>query len=227
MSRVDSLHLLASYLSAFAVQLYFVRGIDKLTKGRGKFDLSAIGIYTILMLAVVELPAEIAQTVLSYKLRSFLKLGETKPINTVQCAASLACDVFIAVYLCLTTLMGLDIINWMMDILIYEAINRGTLTAVASVVNMVLFLVLPDTFWFFLGLAPCSKLYMNSLFAMLNTRQRIRDNMAVDDKGWISIPMGSLLTSNIPNRTQGQASIAAIDFEAASIGKSSVIGVAV
>ncbi|KAF7331110.1 hypothetical protein MVEN_02451300 [Mycena venus] len=226
----DSLQLLAAYLSAFIVQLYFASRIHKLTKGRGKFSLSAIGIYTILMLAVVELLAGIAQTVLSYKLRSFLKLDETKPITTVQSAASLACDILITIYLCLflTSQKGeMMKTNSMMDMLIYDAINRGTLTALSSGVNMVLFLALPDTFWFFLGLAPCSKLYMNSMLATLNTRQRIRNKIAVDDKGWNSIPMGSITTSNIPKRIQGQASIAAVDFETASVGNSSVMGIAV
>lgn len=64
--------------------------------------------------------------------------------------------------------------NTMMDLLIRDAINRGALTALSSGVTMVLvshisrrrapahlvspqFLALPDTFWFFLGLAPSSK----------------------------------------------------------------------
>ncbi|KAF7335128.1 hypothetical protein MVEN_02263700 [Mycena venus] len=213
----DSLQLLAAYLSAFIVQLYFGSRIHKC-------------IYTILMLAVVELLAGIAQTVLSYKLRSFLKLDETKPITTVQSAASLACDLLITIYLCLFLISQKGEIvktNSMMDMLIYDAINRGTLTALSSGVNMVLFLALPDTFWFFLGLAPCSKLYMNSMLATLNTRQRIRNKIAVDDKGWNSSPMGSLATSNVPKRIRGQASIAAVDFETASVGKSSVMGIAV
>ncbi|KAJ7892021.1 hypothetical protein B0H13DRAFT_2340324 [Mycena leptocephala] len=119
-----------------------------------------------------------------YKLRSFLKLDETKPITTVQSAASLACDIFITIYLCLilTTQEGeMMKTNSMMDMLIYDANNHGTLTALSSGVNMVLFLALPDTFWFFLGLAPCMD--MNSMLATLNTRQRIRNKIAVDNKG--------------------------------------------
>ncbi|KAJ7880702.1 hypothetical protein B0H13DRAFT_2345500 [Mycena leptocephala] len=186
----DSLQLLAAYLSAFTVQLYFASRIHKLTKGRRKFSLSAIGIYTILILAIVQILAGIAQTVVSYQLRSYLKLGETKPITTVQSAASLACDLLITIYLYLflTILMrSNNRTNFMIDMLIYDAINRGMLTALSSGINMVLFLALPDTFWFFLGLAPSSKLYMNSFLTSLNTRQRIRDNGASHDKGWMSI----------------------------------------
>ncbi|KAJ7030476.1 hypothetical protein C8F04DRAFT_1367589 [Mycena alexandri] len=124
----DSLQLLAAYLSAFAVQIYFASRIDKLTKARGKFGLSAIGLYTIFLLAFVQIVAGITQTIRTQK-------GEIKKTN------------------------------YMVDMLIYDAINRGSLTAVSSCLTMVLFLALPDTFWFFLGLAPSSKLYMNSMLA--------------------------------------------------------------
>ncbi|KAJ6488172.1 hypothetical protein C8R47DRAFT_1215974 [Mycena vitilis] len=228
----DSLQLLAAYLSAFTVQIYFASRILKLTKGRRKFSLSAIGIYAILVLACVQILAGIAQTIRTYQLRSFLKLADTKAITTLQAAASLACDLLITTYLCLFLKSQKGEItktNSMMDMLIYDAINRGTLTAMSSGVTMVLFLALPDTFWFFLGLAPSSKLYMNSMLATLNTRQRMRDKISSNDKGWNSIPMATIATSNsnTPKKIQGQASIAAVDFRTASVGSRSVIAVAV
>ncbi|KAJ7153139.1 hypothetical protein C8R43DRAFT_1187867 [Mycena crocata] len=113
--------------------------------------------------------------------------------------------------------------NHMVDALVYDAINRGTLTAMSSFVTMVLFLVLPDTFWFFLGLAPSSKLYMNSMLATLNTRQRIRNKIDAGDKGWDSIgnsiPLSTLQIGN--NNASGQSqsipSIAAVDLETGSV----------
>ncbi|KAF7354619.1 hypothetical protein MSAN_01375300 [Mycena sanguinolenta] len=220
----DSLQLLAAYVSGFIVQIYFVSRIHKLTKGRRtKFSLSAFGIYLILLLAVVQIVAGIVQTVWSYKLRSFLKLGETKPITTLQAASSLVCDLLITLYLCLflKSQKG-DMVktNSMMDMLIHDAITRGVLTSVSSGVNMILFLALPNTFWFFLGLAPNSKFYMNSMLATLNSRQHIRDRIAANDKGWNSIQMATL-TSNTPKKIQGQASVAAVDFETASVDISS------
>ncbi|KAJ7039387.1 hypothetical protein C8F04DRAFT_1318902 [Mycena alexandri] len=223
----DSLQLLAAYLSAFAVQIYFASRIDKLTKARGKFGLSAIGLYTIFLLAFVQIVAGITQTIRTYQIRSYLKIDETKAITTLQTAASVACDLLITTYLCLFLKRQKGEIkktNSMVDMLIYDAINRGSLTAVSSCVTMVLFLALPDTFWFFLGLAP--SIYMNSMLATLNTRQRLRDKIATTDKGWNSIPMGTVATSNGPKKTQGQASIAAVDFETASVGQFSVIGIA-
>ncbi|KAF8173890.1 hypothetical protein K438DRAFT_2023406 [Mycena galopus ATCC 62051] len=192
------------------------------TKNRKRFGFSAVGIYIILLLAVVQLVAGIVQTVWSYELRSFLKIGETKAITTLQAAASLLCDLLITTFLCafLKSQKG-DIgnTNYMMDMLIHDAINRGVLTSLSSGVNMVLFLALPDTFWFFLGLAPNSKFYMNSMLATLNTRGHMREKVAANDKGWNSIQMGTLATSNGPKKIQGQTSFAAVDFETASVDK--------
>ncbi|KAJ7198855.1 hypothetical protein GGX14DRAFT_573297 [Mycena pura] len=97
----DSLQLAAAYLGAFVVQIFFATRVYKLTKGQGKFSLATIGMYAIFVLAVTSLVAGIAQTVWSYKLRSYLKLGETKAVTTVQSATSLACDLLITLFLCL------------------------------------------------------------------------------------------------------------------------------
>ncbi|KAJ7897462.1 hypothetical protein B0H13DRAFT_2337890 [Mycena leptocephala] len=195
----DLLQLLAAYLSAFVVQIYFASRIHQLTKGRGRFSLAALGIYTIYALAVVQILAGIAQTVLSYELRSFLRLDETKPVTSLQTAASLACDLLITAYLSIFLTSqkgGIVQTNSLMNMLIYDAINRGVLTALSSSVTMVLFLTLPNTFWFFLGLAPSSKLYMNSMLGSLNIRQRIRDRLASTDKGWNSIPMAPIANNS-------------------------------
>ncbi|KAF7355609.1 hypothetical protein MSAN_01478200 [Mycena sanguinolenta] len=215
----DSLQLLAAYVSAFVVQLYFMSRIHKLTKGRSKFSLSAFGIYIILLLAVVQMVAGIIQTVRSYELRSYLKLGETKPITTLQAASSLACDLLITLYLYLflkSQKGDMMKTNSLMDMLIYDAINRGVLTSLSSALNMILFLAFPNAFWFFFGLAPNSKFYMNSMLATLNSRQRIRDKIGGNGKGWNSTPMATL-ASNTPKKIQGQASFAAVDFEMASV----------
>ncbi|KAJ7790288.1 hypothetical protein B0H14DRAFT_3501800 [Mycena olivaceomarginata] len=235
----DSLQLLAAYLSAFVVQIYFASRIHQLTKGRGRFSLAALGIYTIYALAVVQILAGIAQMVLSYELRSFFRLDETKPVTTLQTAASLACDLFITAYLSIFLTSqkgGIVQTNSLMNMLIYDAINHGVLTALSSGVTMVLFLTLPKTFWFFLGLAPSSKLYMNSMLGSyvlstsfayksshpssdrLNIRQRIRDRLASTDKGWNSIPMAPI-ADNSP-------SSAAVKLYPESEGNCSAVAIA-
>ncbi|KAJ7681089.1 hypothetical protein B0H17DRAFT_1076793 [Mycena rosella] len=90
-----------AYLSAFTAQIFFANHIHHLTKNRARFSLSAFGIYTILSLAVIQTLTGIAQTIISYGLRSYRKLDETKPATTLQITASLACDLLITAYLSL------------------------------------------------------------------------------------------------------------------------------
>ncbi|KAJ7916689.1 hypothetical protein B0H13DRAFT_1871016 [Mycena leptocephala] len=141
-------------------------------KDAANFSLSAIGIYTIHFLAAVQICISFGLSSSSAKPRTdcrrlrFPSANAVSAITTLQAAASLACDLLITTYLCLflESKKGEMIkTNSMMDVLIRDAISRGMLTALSSGVSMVLFLALPDTFWFFLGLAPSSKLYMNSM----------------------------------------------------------------
>lgn len=57
----------------------------------------------------------------------------------------------------------------------------------------------------------------------------MRNKIATTDKGWNSIHMGTLATNNNHNarKIQGQASIAAVDFETNSVGDYSVMAIAV
>ncbi|KAJ7274185.1 hypothetical protein C8J57DRAFT_253584 [Mycena rebaudengoi] len=127
----DSVQLLANYLSAVTVQIYFASRIYQLTSERIGYNSSRSGIYIVLGLAVTGVAAGITQTILTYELRSFLKLEETKAITTLQTAASLACDVVITVYLCVflhRNKTGIPRTNTMLNTLIINAVNRGMLT---------------------------------------------------------------------------------------------------
>ncbi|KAJ7158596.1 hypothetical protein C8R46DRAFT_1224540 [Mycena filopes] len=173
----DSLQLFANYVSAFAVQIFFAHRVYILTREHGKFfKASLIGIYAVGILAVLQLSAGTAQTVMSYKLRSFAKLDQTTAITTLQTAASVLCDVVITIHLCFylaRSRSGLATTERMLRALAINAVNRGMLTAITSILTMILFLVSPHTFWFFLSIAPNSKLYMNSMLATLNMRGHI------------------------------------------------------
>ncbi|KAJ7769603.1 hypothetical protein DFH07DRAFT_954197 [Mycena maculata] len=204
----DSLQLLANYLSAFIVQIYFTSRIYRLMRepiDSNMHKASDLGVYAVGIFAVVEISAGIAQTVLSYQLRSFAKLENTKAITTLQTAGSLACDIGIMVYLWLRRT------EKMMNALMINAVNRGMLTALSSAFTMILFLVYPDTFWFFLSLAPNSKLYMNSMLATLNMRHHIR-KMAGQ---WNTVEPGSLRTDTRTGRPRiapRHVSVSAVEF---------------
>ncbi|KAJ6615468.1 hypothetical protein B0H10DRAFT_62909 [Mycena sp. CBHHK59/15] len=214
----DSLQLLANYLSAFTVQIYFAGRIYRLTKELITYKPSRLGIYVIMALAFIQLSAGITQTIFTYVLRSFEKLEKTKPITTIQTAASLACDVGITLYLCVYLHRhknGMSMINSMLNTLIIYAINRGALTTISSGLTMGLFLWKPDSFWFFLALAPNSKLYMNSMLATLNTRQHVRDKANSNDH---SLHMETLHSGGSRSiNIQGPQSVSAVTFKTDSL----------
>ncbi|KAJ7243094.1 hypothetical protein C8J57DRAFT_1726230 [Mycena rebaudengoi] len=230
----DSVQLLANYLSAFTVQIYFASRIYQLTSERIGYNSSRSGIYVVLGLAFTGVAAGITQTILTYELRSFLKLEETKAITTLQTVASLACDVVITVYLCVClhrNKTGIPKTNAMLNTVIINAVNRGMLTSISAAATMILFLVTPNTFWFFLGLAPEQQMwdsrvlslpmaqlnhiisvYLNSMLATLNTRRHVRGKSRLSiDKGWDSIPIDTIPSSDFNHR-----SVSPVNFTMAS-----------
>ncbi|KAF7372068.1 hypothetical protein MVEN_00065100 [Mycena venus] len=132
----DSLQILVGYLTKFTVQVHFLTRLHAFANRPRKSTLFVIGVYIILTLALVQISAGIAQTVVSYRLRGYTRLSETTPITIVQSAASFACAQtdyhFVSSH-----------IRWQ-------------------------FFAFPNTYRFFLGLAPSSKLYMITLLPSLN-----------------------------------------------------------
>ncbi|KAJ7499871.1 hypothetical protein FB451DRAFT_1549370 [Mycena latifolia] len=194
----DSLQLLANYLSQFTVQIYFASRIFRLRGERVKlYKPSAFGIYIVILLAFIQISAGIAQTIWTYRLRSYLMLDKTKAITTLQTVASFACDLGITVYLCVflrRNKNGMPRTESMMNSLMINAIHRGMLTALCSALTTALFIAFPDTFWFFLPLAPSSKLYMNSMLATLNMRQHFRRKYTTNNRDLNTVPMESMHT---------------------------------
>ncbi|KAF7291795.1 hypothetical protein HMN09_01239600 [Mycena chlorophos] len=173
----DSLQLLANYLSAFTVQLYFATRIRYLT-GSGPNGVFSFrwGFYFIIAMAFTQMAAGTVQTGWTYIVRNFADLEQTKAATTVQTAASLVCDVSITTYLCLFLKRhrnGMPRTHRLLKAVMINAVNRGMLTSLTSAGTMILFLAFPDTFWFFLTLAPNSKLYMISMLSTLNMRGQL------------------------------------------------------
>ncbi|KAF9064704.1 hypothetical protein BDP27DRAFT_1450623 [Rhodocollybia butyracea] len=196
---VDSAQLLAGYLSAFTVQMYFAYCLYLLNK---KHKIVTV---LIMALALTQIGAGVAQTIKTTILGSFLTIDSTKQITSLQSASALACDLVITVALYQTLKSkknGLKDTNTLLQKLMINAINRGALTAVAAAINLTLFLALPGTFYFFLGLMTSSKLYMNSMLATLNTRQHIMRATQSSDHAWNSIHLAGLSTASSETGTQ-------------------------
>ncbi|KAF7372379.1 hypothetical protein MVEN_00098300 [Mycena venus] len=212
----DTIQLIAGYLTAVVVQMTLLGRIYELVKVSGKLSLATIGVYTSLTLALVQIVAGIGQAVQLHVLGSYLRLSQTTVFATVQSAASFVCDLLTATCLCFF-LRGqkgeFPRTRLLIEKLISDAIKRGMLTSLSSGVNMVLFLVLPDTFWYFLGSIPLSPVYMITLFAWLNSRQRIREEFFTNgDVALATLPtdqVGAACPSCSPmdrdNKTKGNA----------------------
>ncbi|KAJ7720882.1 hypothetical protein B0H14DRAFT_3900666 [Mycena olivaceomarginata] len=211
----DSLQLLANYLTGFTVQLHFASSMYPLTREPDgtRWTFKLVGICLVIILAFVQISAGIAQTILSYQLRSFSKLEQTKVTMTLQ-TASLACDVGIVVYLCVFLVQNkgeTPRTHKMVKYIMMMAVIRGMLTAASSAATMILFLVFPDTYWFFLSLAPNSQLYMNSMLATLNMRQYTRDKALPNVLDTIDLGVGS--NGPGPERTEDVSAVASGNSE--------------
>ncbi|KAF8162182.1 hypothetical protein K438DRAFT_1618522 [Mycena galopus ATCC 62051] len=140
----------------------------------------------------------VTQTVITTEMGSFTLLYQTKSITTLPAASALVCDVSITVCLCYTLKSRkptMESTNSVLNTLMINAVNRGMLTAFAAALNIILFLAIPNSFWFSLALTPSGKLYMNSMLATLNTREHIRQRLQQNSVGQISICLENISTN--------------------------------
>ncbi|KAJ6509111.1 hypothetical protein DFH09DRAFT_1374795 [Mycena vulgaris] len=162
--------LLATYLSAFVVQIYFAYCIYLLHKKDLILPLA------ILVSSLVAVGAGIGkgQVVVAAKLVSYVELDKVKTTTAINCAFSVVSDTLITAGLSWrlhSARTGIQATNNLLNYLIGFAINRGMLTMITAILELVLFFALPGTFYFFAMIWFSGKLYMNSMLATLNTRQ--------------------------------------------------------
>ncbi|KAF7336236.1 hypothetical protein MVEN_02171500 [Mycena venus] len=164
----DMLQLTALYLSVFIAQVHFARCIYHLQKE------NIILPVIILLLALLAVGAGLGQVVACIQLGEYAKLGATKLTTNLQAAAALTADTLITFGLCWRLNQGrggIQSTNKILNFLIMTAVNRGALTIVLATLNIILFFTTPGTFDFMLVLFLSDKFYMNSMLAMLNTRE--------------------------------------------------------
>ncbi|KAJ7782195.1 hypothetical protein B0H14DRAFT_2630838 [Mycena olivaceomarginata] len=200
-----SVRLTGLLLTTLAISMHF-------SSSPGPMWYFAHGIYAFLILTSYSFKTifallQIAQTVIVAELGSFTLLNQTKRITTLQAASALVCDVLITACLCYT-LNGqkstIKSTNSILDTLKINAVNRGMLTAFAAALNIILFISIPNSFWFSLALIPSGKLYMNSMLATLNTREHIRQRIQHDSVGCNSISLGNLSSNASAGTTNPQ-----------------------
>ncbi|GAW06187.1 hypothetical protein LENED_008091 [Lentinula edodes] len=168
------LQLLATYLTAFTAQIFFVTRIWALSPPTITRKLMYTG--PVLLLAVCQIAFGIAQTILSFRAAKFSLLSSTTRITSTQAGTTAACDILIAVILCMLlhkARSGFQRSDKIIDKLILYTINRGILTSLCALLNLIFFVAIPNTFIF-------SQLYVISVAAMLLSRKSIRRNNVSD-----------------------------------------------
>ncbi|KAJ7115444.1 hypothetical protein C8R44DRAFT_223864 [Mycena epipterygia] len=163
------LQLTALYLSTFIAQAHFARAIYQLHRQ------TIILPVVILLLSIVALGAGIGQVVLAIRIGQYSDLAQTSVTSNLQAAFAFAADLLITAGLWWrlnSSRTGIQSTNKILNFLIITAINRGLFTMLFAALNIILFVTQPGTFYFMLALLLSDKFYMNSMLAMLNTRQR-------------------------------------------------------
>ncbi|PPR01338.1 hypothetical protein CVT24_006340 [Panaeolus cyanescens] len=158
-----------TYISTFIVQIHSYWYADLLRLPYGTDIPACLSLFVII---------DLVQEVKLVKLNLWSTLSTTSSTYVLQSAATLACDLLITGSLLFrlnSSRTGLRSTNSLLDKLMINAINRGGLTAFAAAWNLILFIAIPNTFWFVIGYFISSKLYMNSALASLNSRQHIRN----------------------------------------------------
>ncbi|KAJ6496839.1 hypothetical protein DFH09DRAFT_328532 [Mycena vulgaris] len=165
----DMVQLTALYLSTFVAQVHFARTIYQWHRE------SVILPVLVFVTSLVALGGGMAQVGLTIQAKEYSKLGQLSPATSyLQASFSLAADIVITFGLCWRlnkSRTGIQSTNHVLNFLIMTAINRGAFTMLFAALNMILFIRKPRTFYFMLALMISDKLYLNSMLAMLNTRQ--------------------------------------------------------
>ncbi|KAJ6450056.1 hypothetical protein C8R45DRAFT_1128265 [Mycena sanguinolenta] len=184
--RQDAVQLTALFLSIFIAQAHFARcvyqcrHIKAFPELRFKSQVPVVHKQhiilpiTISVFSLVALGAGIAQVVQMIKLKLYSNLGSTSVTSNLQAGFAFAADLLITFGLCWRLNKnrgGIQSTNKILNFLILTAINRGVFTMLFAALNIVLFLSQPGTFYFMLALLLSDKFYLNSMLAMLNTRE--------------------------------------------------------
>ncbi|KAJ7231591.1 hypothetical protein B0H12DRAFT_1077127 [Mycena haematopus] len=207
--------------SNYTSDRYFASRIYRLTREAMSMiesRASAWGVYVIVLLAVVQMAAGLAQTIWSYHLRSYSKLDQTKAraITTLQTAASLACDLAITGFLCVflhQNKPGLPRTEKLMNTLMLNSVNCGMLTALSSAGTMILVRP-PDIHHstISLSLAPSFFIHVGKIlvsFKRPGARLKTPQGHMVQDTARLS--QGSRVTANVPGPTKAPQPRAALD----------------
>ncbi|KAK0202096.1 hypothetical protein DFS33DRAFT_1276867 [Desarmillaria ectypa] len=116
---------------------------------------------------------------------TFSNLINTEKVTSLQAAATAACDLLITATLCCILNQkrtGIKTTDTLLDNLIILAINRGAVTSLAALFNLILFVWRPE------AMILCCQFYVLSVVGGLNSRRSLRD----DGRDAVTLPLESM-----------------------------------
>jgi len=159
---------------AFTVQCFFTKRIYSLSPERIKWWLSGI----IGLSVVAHFCFGIETVVYFFIKREFSRLKEVNFISVLPFAImAILSDILIATALCFLLASNrseFEDTNTIINKLIVYAINRCILTSAVAVIEVAIFVSLPNSFYSFAFDFIIGKLYANSFLATLNSRRSLR-----------------------------------------------------
>ncbi|KAJ6476469.1 hypothetical protein C8R47DRAFT_1290292 [Mycena vitilis] len=123
----------------------------------------------VVLLALLQLSFGIAQTAKIVGLHRYSKLATTVPTTAAQGAATAACDITITAilgYIFRAARTGVRRTDSTLDKMILYAFERGTMTSLLALLQLIFFITMPGTFVFTVFLFPSSHVYVISVCGM-------------------------------------------------------------
>ncbi|KAJ7502709.1 hypothetical protein B0H11DRAFT_1979654 [Mycena galericulata] len=188
--------LCATFLVAFVAQMFYASRIWILSKRDWRY------VTPVVFLALLQLSFGIAQTVEVVKVHRYSKLATTVVTSTAQGAATAACDVTITAilfFILRAARTGVRRTDSALDKMIIYAFNRGAMTSLMALLQLIFFITKPGTFFFTLFLLPSSHVYVISVCSLLTSRETLRAQMRGRDGIITSFAMTSTGANSHPN----------------------------
>ncbi|KAJ7362553.1 hypothetical protein DFH08DRAFT_841143 [Mycena albidolilacea] len=185
------------FVVEFVAQMFYASRIWILTKHDWRYASPVI------VLALLQFAAGLGQTAEVAKVHVYAKLQKvTAPTSSTQSAATLACDLTITVILCYVlrkARSGIKRTDSAVDKMIIFALNRGAMTSIWALLQLIFFLAMPGTFVFMMFILPSCELYVISVCSMLLSRESLRVELRGQDGIITALPMGDITTSSRSN----------------------------
>ncbi|KAK0460542.1 uncharacterized protein EV420DRAFT_1532767 [Desarmillaria tabescens] len=178
-----SIEIMSFYIVSFIAQSFYISQIWKISH-RNIWITSPI-----VVLALINIGAGTAQTVTTAQRGTASGIDDeiNKIITIIETGAAALCDILVTIALCVLLRInrtGIKSTDSALDSLIILAINRGTVTSLASVVDLILYLTRPKSMFFMLVFNPSTQLYLLSVVGSLNYREGMRAGSRHRKKEW-------------------------------------------